>query len=330
MSGWQQPTPPTIPDPLGPGQLIRRSYRLYRSAPRRFLLVAALPELIRNLLALPGLIVEGLTLERVFDVLGNFLARVVADPEAYQGTDSLVLQAELEAQLQAVLLPQVDLAVFSAIAGGAGVAVGLIGSAALTAAALAAVAGRPISVADSFRRVAARPGLIRPIIALGIGWVALSLLPVALAASTDLQAWAGAPGSPRLVLIGSLLGVLGLVVSVGIVFLAVRWALFIPAVLGEALGVGPGLARGAQLTGGMRIRLGQAMAGILILQTVSGGFAAAAIGFAVGLSVGSAAVGVVAYLVMSLVGTLLWAPMLPALLALVYRDRSGATGTPDT
>jgi hypothetical protein len=290
--------------------------------------VAAIPELIRDLLALPGLVVAGLTLERMFGVIANFYGRVAADPQAFQGADSLVLQAELEAQVEAVLLPQADLAAISAIGGGAGVAIGLIGSAALAAAALAAAAGRPISVAGSFRLVAARAGLLRPIIALGIGWVAVSLLPLFLGASTDLQTWAGAPGSPRLVLIGSLLGLSGLVVTIGIVVLAVRWALFIPVVLVEALGVGPGLARGAQLTSGIRNRLGLAMAAILILHALSVGVGSTAIGFAFGLSIGSAGVGIAAYLIASLIGNLLWAPMLPAMLTLAYRARTPGVETP--
>jgi hypothetical protein len=46
---------PAEVDALGPGQLIRRAFRLYRATPRRFLLVAAGPELIRDLLGIPSI-----------------------------------------------------------------------------------------------------------------------------------------------------------------------------------------------------------------------------------------------------------------------------------
>jgi len=347
VSGWERPTPPTPPtpdgsppltywtrpsdaDPLSAGQLIRRAWRLYRSTPRRFLLVAAIPELIRDILAIPSLVMAVLLIQGMFEVMADFFGRVAANPEAYRYTDSQALQAELQARLQAVDLPQADLAGLSALGGGAGIAVGLIGSSALTAAALAAAVGRPISVASAFRLVAARGGLMKPIIALGLGWVAVSSLPIVLQASTGFQAWAGAPGSPRSVLLVSLLGVLALVVTVGIVVLAMRWALFIPAVLVEAIGVGPGLARAARLTRGIRIRLGLAMAGILILHGLSVGIVATAVGFVVGLSAGSLAAGFAAYLIASLIGNLLWAPVLPAMLAVAYRERTHIAETSST
>ncbi len=336
MSGWEQPGTPTPGgspplsywtrksevDPLSPGQLIRRAWRLYRSTPWRFLLVAAIPELIRDLLAIPGLVIAGLGVQGLFEVTTDFLRRIAADPEAYRYTDSQAFQAELQAKLQAVMLPPADLAVLSAIGVGAGVAAALIGASALTAAALVAASDRPISVAGAFRLVAARGGLLKPIVGLGVGWTAVSLLLVVLQTSTGFQAWAGVPGSPRSVLLGSLLAVLALVVTIGIVVLAVRWALLIPAVLVEALGLGPGLARAAWLTRGIRIRLSLAMAGIFILQALSVGLVATVVGFAVGLAAGSVVAGFGAYLIAALIGNLLWAPLLPAMLALAYDERT--------
>ena len=230
------------------------------------------------------------------------------------------------------MVPQPDLAALSAVGGGAGVAIALIGTAVLSAAALAAAAGHPISVGGAFRMVAARSdGLVRPIIALGAGWVAVSSGLVLLEASSDLQGWVGAPASPRSVLIGSLLSVLAIVLTIGILVTAVRWALFIPAVLAEDLGLGRGLARAARLTRGIRGRLALAMAALLILQAVTVGLVAAVVGIvvgiAVGLSAGSAAVGIGAYLAATLIGNLLWAPLLPAMLALAYLEQTGDTAT---
>lgn len=339
MSGWGPPpaADPERPvrthwgqaadgDPLAPGQLIRRALRLYRSTPRRFLLVAAVPELVRTLLAVPGLAATYAVMEALVGVVSDYFARAMANPGAYGPAESLALQAELEAALQSLVVPAPDVAAWSAAGVGLGVAAGLIGAAALTAAALRAAAGEPISIAGAFRLVAARAGLLVPIVAIGIGWVAVSVLPIALERSAEFQAWTGPPESPRSVLIASLLAVAALVVGVAAVVLAVRWAVFIPAVLAEDLGVGRGLARSARLTHGIRIRLGLAMAGILLVQALSVGIVAAVGGFVVALATSSVAAGFTVYLVASVGGSLLWAPLLPAMLALVYRDRATTVG----
>ena len=159
----------------------------------------------------------------------------------------------------------------------------------------------------------------------------MSLLSLGLQASPDIQAWAGATGSPRSTLIASLLSLLALVVVVGVIVLTVRWALFMPAVLVEALGAGSGLSRAAELTKGIRIRLGLAMFGALLVEALLVGIVATVAGFAVGISAGSVVVGFAAYLVASLVIGALLAPWLPAVLAIAYRERTlpAGSGTPD-
>jgi len=191
----------------------------------------------------------------------------------------------------------------------------------LAAAALAAVAGRPISLGGVFRLVGARGGLIGPIVAIGLGWLVVAWVPLLLGGSTEFQAWAGVPGSPRSVLLGSLLSILGVVVFVFVVVLAVRWALYIPAVIAESLGVGRGLERAAEVSRGIRIRLGLAMAAILLMHALSVGVIALVVGVVVGVSAASIGVGFAAYLGVSLVGNLLWAPVLPAMLAIAYQAR---------
>jgi hypothetical protein len=341
VSDWERPTAPppdggpprtywaqpSESDPVGPGQLIRNAWRLYRSAPRRFLLVALVPELIRDLLAVPSLVWAVGLIQDMVDVTVNVLRNIAENPEAYGPANSQAFQTQLRAQLERAMTPPADLLVLSAVGGGGGIAIGLIGTSAVTAAVLAAAAGRPISVTAAFRLVAARGALLTPIIALGIGWAVVTWLPYLLQTSTDFQAWAGAPGSPRSVLLGSLLAVLGLIVTIGIIVLGVRWAFYIPAVLAEGLGVGPGLARAAQLSRGIRIRLGLAMAGIFILQGLSVWILGVVVGVAVGLSTSSVGVGFVAYLIASLIGSLLWAPFVPAMLGLAYRHRAGGAGS---
>jgi hypothetical protein len=185
-----------------------------------------------------------------------------------------------------------------------------------------AASDRPISIGAVFRRVAACAALVKPIVAIGIGWSVVSWLPLFLQASTGFQTWAGSPGSPRSVLLGSLVAILGLVVGVAVIVLAVRWALYIPAVLSEELGVGEGLARAARLTSGIRVRLGLAIAGIVILQALSIGLVAASIGIVAGIAARSLATGFWTYTIATLIGQLLWAPFVPAMLVLAYRERA--------
>jgi hypothetical protein len=340
VSGWQQHPSAgdpgsrsywgqaAAPDPLSPGQLIRGAWRLYRSAPGRFLLVAAVPAAIQGVLALPSLLLALAFTRVTFDVLGDYFERAVANPEAYRNADSSLLQEELERQLRTVLVPDPDVLFWSALAGGVALIVGLVGTAALTATALASASARPIPALFAFRLVAARAGLVKPILALGIGYVAVSWFPLLLQNSAEFQTWAGEPGSPRSTLIASILSVLALVVVVAIIVLAIRWALFIPAVLVEALGVGPGLARAAQLSRGIRIRLALATIGVLIIVGIAVGIVAVAVGIAVGLAAGSVELGFGAYVAASLIGGALSAPILPALFALAYRERTKQPNRP--
>jgi hypothetical protein len=213
------------------------------------------------------------------------------------------------------------------IGGGLATVVALTSAAALTALALSVAAGRPVRVPFALRLVTARRGLTIPIVVIGLGSTVVNGLGLAVQSSADIQAWVGQPGSPRSILIGSLLGVAAFVLGVAIVLVAVRWALYVPAVLVEALGVGPGLARAARLSHGIRIRLGLALAGILLVQT----FLVALVGWGVAvagwLATGSVGAGVVGYLLVSIVGGALLAPWLPAMLAAAYRARTLPDGS---
>lgn len=288
-------------------------------------MVAAIPALLQVVLSLPSLAVGLDLLRSMFGVIADYFDHVAANPEAYRNGGSLAVQAELEAQLRAALVPNPELLMWSALAGSLAVVIGLVGAAALTATALGSAAGRPISAAFAFRLVAARAALVKPIVVLGIAWVIVSWLPLFLEGSSEFQAWAGAPGSPRSMLIAGLLSVLALVVVVGIVIVGVRWALYIPTVLVESLGVGPGLARSAQLSKGIRRRLALAIAGVVILLAIVVGIVAVIVGFAIGLAVGSVEAGFAAYVATDLVGNVLAAPLVPSILAVAYRERTRDT-----
>jgi hypothetical protein len=172
------------------------------------LIVAFISGLLQTVAVLPSLAWGAAMARGMFDVLADYFDRVLANPEAYRFADQQALQAELQERLRSVLVPLPDPSALTAIGSGLGGAVGLIGTAALTAVALSIAAGRPIPVLFAIRLVAARAGLVKPIVALGLGWTAISWLSTAIQASPDVQAWAGAAGSPRSLLIGSLLSVL--------------------------------------------------------------------------------------------------------------------------
>lgn len=331
MSGWQQPPtggPKTYwqaereEDPLRPGQMIRRGWRLYRSAPRAFLLVALVPAILQAALAFPGVGAAVRAVEGIVDVFGWYFEQALADPN---NANSLQLQAEfqeqLELELQRALVPTQEAALVSAVLGAISLAVALIGGAALSRAALSAADGRTIDVMASFRAVLSRGGLVKPIAALTVASVVASALPILLQGSPEFQTWAGEPGSPRAVLLGSLFSVAALVLAIGVVVLAVRWAFYMPVVLVESLGTGAGLARAATLSRGLRGRLFVAMVGLVLLQWLAVALVATTLGFAIGIAAESVAAGFATYLAVSLLGSLLWAPVLPAMLALAYRER---------
>lgn len=334
MSGWQQPPaggPPQThwqaereSDPLRPGQIIRGGWRLYRTASRAFLLVAFVPAILQAALGFPGLARALQAVEGAVDVFGWYFERVMANPDS---ADSVQLQAEfqamLEAELQAALVPTQDAALVAAVLGAVSLAVALVGGAALSWAALSAAEGRRIDATASFRIVLARGGLVKPIAALTLASLAASALPILLQGSPEFQSWAGEPGSPRALLLGSLFSVAALVLAVGVVVLAVRWAFYMPVVLVESLGTGAALARAAALSRGIRGRLFVAMVGLVLLEWLTVWVVAFTLALALGITAESVPVGFATYLVAGVLGALLWAPVLPAMLALAYRIRAG-------
>ena len=307
--------------------MIRRGWRLYRAAARPLLLVALLPEVLRALLAIPGLVLASRAVEGMVDVFADYVQRAAADPDAYRTADA-VLEADIQDRLREVLVPAPEIAAATAVLTACALAVSLVGASAISFAALARTSNRSISAFDAFGAVFARSGLIRPIAALSIASLASALVPLALQGSAEFQAWSGEPGSPRSLLLGSLFSLSALVLVLGIVVLAVRWAMYIPAVLQESLGVGAGLARAAALSRGIRSRLFVAIAGLVILQALSIGIAAAIGGLVIGVAAQSVLVGFATYVAISAVAALLWAPVLPAVLAQAYLNRTSDQGRP--
>ena len=284
--------------------------------------MALVPAIMQAAFGLPSLGPAHRAVEGMVDVIGWYFERVVADPN---NADSLQLQADLEARLevalQVALVPTQEAALVAAVFGALSLAVGLVGGAALSWAALSVADGRRIDAAASFRIVLDRGGLVKPIAALAVASLLASAVPLLLQGSAEFQTWSGEPGSPRAVLLGSLFSVAALVLAVGVVVLAVRWAFYMPVVLVESLGTGAGLARSASLSRGIRGRLFVAMVGLVLLQWLTVELVAITVGIAIGIGAESVPAGFATYLAASLVSALLWAPVLPAMLALAYRER---------
>ena len=279
------------------------AWGLYRSAGRRLLVVAALPALVQALLALPSIAIGLGAMEGMLRLFGDF-SRVGRDAAAFQ------------AEMQAAIRPATDLLVISGVAGGLSIAVSIFGWGAITAAAVAASEGRPVTIASAFRAVfARRSGIVIPALLVGLGW---GLLTVVQAAVTPTGPILPTPAQTALY---SIFGLVVGVLTIALFMLAIVWSLALPAILVEDLGLRRGLARGAALTRGIRIRLGLAFIAVAILQGLTVGIIGGIAAIAGGLIAASLEVGVVIYLVITLIGALFWLPFLPSMLVIAYRDR---------
>jgi hypothetical protein len=215
--------------------------------------------------------------------------------------------------------------VVSGLCGGLTLAVVAVSYAALTAAGLEVAAGRSFTVGGMFRDVAdRRTGIIAPaaVVAVVYAWLGLTsglLQPTSTAVMTGSQV--------------ALYGVFALLLGAATIaafVLAIYWSLALPAILAERLGLRAGLTRGAQLTRGIRIRLGVALVAASLLAGITVAIVAALIAVVGGVASLNVDVGIVSYMVVTLVGAFLWAPFIPCLLVVAYRDRIAheATATP--
>jgi hypothetical protein len=297
---------------LGTSDMLRGAWHLYGSAAGRLLTVAVIPESFRAILTLPSLLVAVLGF-RAMALIFSDMSRFRTNPEAFQ------------AEIQAATRMSPELAVVVGLCGGLTFFVIAIGWSALTAAALEVAAGRTFTVEAIFQAVAARrTGILVPAVAVGVVWAVLGL------ASGLFQPTATGVMSPSQTALLSLFGVLLFVLTIAGFALAVYWSLGLPAILAEQLGLRDGLARGARLTKGIRIRLGLAIFAASLLAAITVAVVAVLIAVVGGLAAGSIDVGIGGYLLVSLVGAFLWAPFIPCLLAVAYRDRIAqeATATP--
>lgn len=325
MTGWATPPAPgpvvgwelpSEPEGLGVRESIRAGWRVLRSNVGTFAGTAALPLIVTNLLVIPSILIVGRAWEAMFTIFRDF------DPSS-----SVDDQLAFQERLQAAFRPPTDLAILSGMASGLSIAVSLIGLSLVTAATLAAVDGRRPSIAGAYRSVAAHAGaLILPAVILGVCWVIVGT-PLTLSQGTFPTSDPAAFRTQAA--LAAVLGLAGLILTIATIVLAVRWSLAIPAILAEDLTLRRGLSRSAELTAGIRVRIFVILLVLGITFGIVFGVIALITAVIVGLATFSLSGGVAGYLVASVIGGLVWLPMVAAVLSHVYRSRAGSPASPD-
>jgi hypothetical protein len=320
VSGWVTPaTPgpivgwevPSEPKGLGVRESIGAGWRVLRSHMGTLTATAALPEILRNLMIVPSILIVARGWDAMIEFFRGF------DFRNYDPNDQLAMQQRLQHAFQ----PPADLAILSGVASGVSITLGLISLSLVTAATLGAIDGRRPSVAGSYRAVRARAGsLIVPAVILGIIWLLVSV-PATLSQGLMM---ASDPAALRTqAAVAAVVGLLSLVVTVAAVVLAVRWSLVIPAILAEGLTFRRGLSRSAELTAGIRVRIFVILLVLGIMIAIVLGLAALILAIIVGVATVSLTGGVAGYLVATTIGGIISVPWVAGVLSHIYRLRAG-------
>jgi hypothetical protein len=313
---WGSWTPPPDERSITVGGVIGEAWGTYKRAFGPLLVIGAVLGLLAILLSLPT---EVYTL-RTYEAMFRLVFDAVDSGANNNGVFDPIL---LQTQLEAILTMPTSTAVTFAVAAGAAAGVGLLGACVLTAAALTARAGRIVSPTAAVMAVLARgSALVVPAVLLGAG-TAVVTLAVQLNSQNIQQsdfASAGESTTAQDVLAFAAIGV-----SLGIFYLSVRWSLAIAAILTEGIGLRAGLRRSSQLTRGHRLRLAAIVIVVALLQGLTVTIPAVVIAFVVGLGVGAVSPGIVAFAIAGIVGSAVWAPVSPAVGAVVYGRLTEAT-----
>ena len=328
-----EPGPPGLPGPAGPpdppvvgwatpsdeglaiGTTISAGWALTRAHLGDLAAVAAIPIGIWTLTLLPLWIAT----TQMFDAWIRFFtetdfSQYAGDPEA------------LRRDMDAVFQQSSGMSGAAALAAGLGVAVALVGAAAVTQATLDAARGREITTRRAFGAVADHAAaIVGPAIVLGAAYV-LVFLPFGLGGGSVATRTPGA-GTASLYLA---LTVLGWAVTIAVVYFVVRWAVVLQVILGEDRTLGPALTRASELSRGVRIRIALVMlastfiVGLLLSIPI---WVAAIIGW---LATGSVVIGMGVYLLGIAIAGLIGMPFFMALLTVIYDRRVAAVWTSTT
>ena len=322
MTGWAAPDAPAPivgweapqePEGLGVRESIGAGWRVLRAHVGTLAATAALPEILRNLMVVPSILVVARAWQAMIDIF------TTTDWSNYTIDDQTGLQQRLEDAFR----PPTDLAIVSGLASGASIGIALIGWSLVTAATLAAIDGRRPTVGGAYREVGARAGaLIVPAVIIGIAW---ALIGTPLTLSQGAIAFSDASMRTQAA-IGAVFGLVGLIVSVAAIILGVRWSLAIPAILAEDLSLRRGLSRSAELTAGIRVRIFLIVLVLAIVIGVLFSVVALLVAAIVGLATFSLAGGIAGYLVVATIAGFFWLPMGAAVLSHIYRLRAGPAG----
>jgi hypothetical protein len=317
VSGWTQPQggtagpivgweTPVEPEGLGVRESLSAGWRLMRAHIGSLAAIAVIPEVLRNLLLLPmWLLYWDLFAAQIRFFADLDWSRYVTDPEGVQR------------ELEAIFRVPLEQALASAIGGGLSITVWLIGIGAVTAGTLAAAERRRPSVQDAWRTVTAHPGsLLAPAVMLGLAWGVLSL-PLTLSQGMMSTGSMNPVGA----LLGTLAGLVTLAVGVGVLVLIVRWAVVYQVILGEDLGLAAALRRSAQLTAGVRTKIGLALIALGFVAGLVVSMLAFAVGFVAWLVTSSSELTIVSFVGALIVGGLVYVPWATAIVTHIYRQR---------
>jgi hypothetical protein len=319
-SGWARYTPPDDTRSISVGGVIGEAWRTYRRAFGPLLLIGLVVALLLILLSLPG---DVYTLRMLDSMLRLLFTTDFNDTGIY---DPILLRSQLDA---IVTMPTSTVITF-AVAGGASVAISILGGCVLTAGAMTARAGRTVSPTRALAAVLSHgSALVLPAILIALGSIAITI-PLTLNAQNiqqaELAASAGGSTSSQ-----NWLTFASIVVAIAIFYLSVRWSVAIPAILAEDIGLRAGLGRSSQLTRGFRLRLAGAFLVVSFLQVVTVVLPSVVIGLVVGFTAGSAWAGVVVFAVAAVIGSALFAPIGAAIAAVAYgqlTERATAAAPP--
>ena len=308
-SGWARYTPPDDAHSISVGGLLGEAWRTYRRAFGPLLLIGLVVGLLVILLSLPSDVYSLRMLDSMF--------RLVFTTD-YNNT-GIYDPVLLRSQLQAIVTMPTGTVITFALAGGASVAVSILGGCVLTAAAMRARAGRPVSAPQALTTVLSHgSALVLPAVLIALGSIAVTI-PLTLNAQNIQQAefaasaQGGSSGQEWLTFAS-------IVVTIAIFYLSVRWAVIVPAVLAEDIGLRAGLRRSSDLTRGVRLRLAAAFLVVGVLQVLTVVLPSVVLGLVVGFTSNSAWAGVVAFAVAAVIGSALYAPIGAAIAAVAYQQ----------
>lgn len=303
--GW---TPPPDERTITVSRVISEAWGTYKRAFVPLLAIGTVLGLVAILLSLPTIVYSLRTTEAFIRVMIDLLDQNgnnngIVDPVLFQD------------QIQALALMPASTAITLAITDAAALALGILGAAVLTSAAMSVRAGRRVSPAASVAAVLARgSALVLPAILLAIGSATVTLVvqfnqPAIQAARFE---------TSETSTITTVLSVAGILVTAAIFYLSVRWGLAIVAILAEGIGLREGLRRSSALTRGHRLRLAGIVLSVGILEALTVRLPAVVIGLVIGFSANTAGTGIFAFTIASVIGSAIWAPFMPAVTVVAY------------